>query len=115
MAQVVIIADDVTGACDTAVKLTSAKRAAEVFLGVEAYRSSRTSEEVVAIATNTRSLSPEQAANAIAQLFAKFPAGGKLIYKKVDSLLRGTKLSAATSHRSRKRSRFRLGRLAVRR
>lgn len=89
MAQVVIIADDVTGACDTAVKLTSAKRAAEVFLGVEAYRSSRTSEEVVAIATNTRSLSPEQAANAIAQLFAKLPAGGKLIYKKVDSLLRG--------------------------
>ncbi len=84
MAQLAIIADDLTGAADAAVAFAMAGYSARVLLdpGFNA------EVDVVAVTTESRHLPPAQAAERV-QHFARFLSGSPLIYKKIDSTLRG--------------------------
>lgn len=87
-----IIADDLTGACDTAVALSSRGASTEVLIDSEA--SGSADVEVRAICTETRDTSSDQAVEAIhriAQLVQLRPESGQYhqIFKKIDSTFRG--------------------------
>ncbi|MEN9937950.1 MAG: hypothetical protein RLZZ387_4529 [Chloroflexota bacterium] len=85
MAQLLIIADDVTGAADTAARChTSGLRASVVLCGP------LPSEIAVALTSDSRHLPPAEAAAQVrALLAATAPPTGALWYKKIDSTLRG--------------------------
>jgi len=86
--QVVLLADDLTGACDAAAAFLRAGRAVRVWLGAAA--SFPASEPVQAFNTDSRSLSPAKASRIVtrtaAALASNLPA---LLFKKVDSAARG--------------------------
>lgn len=90
MKRITIIADDVTGACDTGIKLLPQGRSVEVFIDSDSFDPTSTGADVVAIATNTRAASPREAGDKLLRLFeGKEGADFGILYKKVDSLLRG--------------------------
>lgn len=88
---IAIIADDLTGACDTAVKLKGKGWPAKVFLNEESLSKMEPEKGLVAaVTTNSRSLTSEEAfqtVKAMAEIIHRFPF--QTVYKKVDSLLRG--------------------------
>ncbi len=87
MLQLLVIADDLSGAADSAVACTRTGLHATVILG-HAIHESRT--EVLAIDCNTRELAPQQAAGRVAQLCERYLSTPDLVvFKKIDSTLRG--------------------------
>lgn len=91
MDQIIIIADDLTGACDSGIKFRNA--------GFETLVLTDVSEEdvqaagrcaIVSINTNTRSALPEDARRRVEKLLRVMQKDKeRLYYKKVDSVLRG--------------------------
>ncbi|MUL41318.1 four-carbon acid sugar kinase family protein [Streptomonospora sp. PA3] len=79
-----VVADDLTGANDTAVRFLRAGWSTELRLEAAA----DSGADVVAVSTDSRALPPEQAAAAVADRVGGLRAAGHL-YKKVDSTLRG--------------------------
>lgn len=88
---VAIIADDLTGALDTAAPFAS--HGLDTWLTLPRDRVSRRvdiSAEVVVLSTESRHLPADQAANRVAIAFhALAPLQPEIVFKKIDSLLRG--------------------------
>ncbi len=92
MPKLVIIADDLTGAADSAAACMEAGAEAIVLLdGADGDDSAPESASVVAIDANSRCMAPMQAAEATARLVRRYgsPADEAFLFKKVDSTLRG--------------------------
>jgi uncharacterized protein YgbK (DUF1537 family) len=89
--KLVVIADDLTGAADTAARCVQAGLSAEIWLesSLELTREMCTAE-VVSLSTDSRFLSPEEANGRVTQTLAALSAwSGVVWYKKIDSTLRG--------------------------
>lgn len=85
-ADIAVIADDLTGAGDTAAEFLRSGWSTELRLS----GSSRTGAEVVALSTDSRALPVDAAARAVAERTAAVrAAGARHLYKKVDSTVRG--------------------------
>ncbi|MFI5609220.1 four-carbon acid sugar kinase family protein [Amycolatopsis sp. NPDC051903] len=85
MSRVVIVADDLTGAADSAAAygpFTEVAVVLDASAGLPA-------AEVVAIDTDSRHRSPEFAAQAVRSAVRAAARGGRTLYKKIDSTLRG--------------------------
>lgn len=83
--RVAVVADDLTGAGDTAVQFVRAGWRTELQLSA-----AESTSDVVAVTTDSRALAPERAATVAAEAVRGLrDAGVDLIYKKVDSTLRG--------------------------
>ncbi|MQA08599.1 MAG: four-carbon acid sugar kinase family protein [Pseudonocardiaceae bacterium] len=83
--QVAIIADDLTGAGDTAVQFSDAGWAAELLLG-----SGDSDAQVVAVTTDSRACADADAAKRVRRTTEELLRGGApRLYKKIDSTLRG--------------------------
>jgi uncharacterized protein YgbK (DUF1537 family) len=93
--RLLIIADDLSGAADSAIAFATPGRRTVVTLdagsavqaGGDAPGASRV--DVMAIDTDTRRLSPESAAQQTADAFLQVAGAGLRFYKKIDSTLRG--------------------------
>ncbi|MFZ1940700.1 MAG: four-carbon acid sugar kinase family protein [Terracidiphilus sp.] len=86
--RIVLLADDLTGACDAGVAFLHSGRTVRVWFGASALHAA--SESVQAFTTNSRSLSASCAASAVshaAKALASNP--DSLFFKKVDSACRG--------------------------
>ena len=89
--RIVIIADDLTGACDTAVKICQTGHSVPVYLNDGTYNLTGIG---IAINTDTRSLSAHAAYQKVADLAGTLKdREGILVYKKIDSLFRGNVLA----------------------
>lgn len=88
---VAIVADDLSGACDTAVKLSGSGHSIQVLMAPEKWAHADTARnQVIALATNTRAMKPEEAYQVVFDAAIKIAdQQWSLVYKKVDSLLRG--------------------------
>ncbi|WP_197321142.1 four-carbon acid sugar kinase family protein [Saccharomonospora sp. NB11] len=83
--RVAVIADDLTGAGDTALQFAEAGWTAELLLHAGA-----STAEVVAVTTDSRALAPAEAATRVRDTTAGLlDAGVPRLYKKIDSTLRG--------------------------
>lgn len=83
------LADDLSGALDAAAAFHRAGRSVVVALTVEAWPEDA-ADAIVGITTETRNVSPARAAEKVSSLMARARAkGARLVYKKVDSTLRG--------------------------
>jgi uncharacterized protein YgbK (DUF1537 family) len=83
-----VIADDLTGALDTAVQFAATGLAAFTVLdwsSLESYREI----PVLSVSTESRPLPPIEAAERVRHAAVFFSEAGRYIYKKIDSLLRG--------------------------
>lgn len=91
MKQIVIIADDLTGACDTGVKFRQQGLKTKVLVSPNSADILNTSPvPVVSINTDTRSAGVEAAAEVVEKLTEQLRyQGDYFYYKKVDSVLRG--------------------------
>ncbi|BDG60186.1 hypothetical protein caldi_12760 [Caldinitratiruptor microaerophilus] len=86
--RVLLVADDFTGAADTAVHFAAAGLDTAVWAGAPDTAPPRA--EVLAVSTNSRSLPPAAAARAVAAAVrAAGPADDTFLFKKIDSTLRG--------------------------
>ena len=88
----VILADDLTGACDTGIKLAKKKFDTQVFaLGCEtAQELAQCGSPAAAVNTDSRALSPKEAYERTAAAAALVKqAGVENLYKKIDSVFRG--------------------------
>lgn len=83
----IVIADDFTGANDTGVQLAKKGARTEVMLFAGQQPSRRA--DVLVINTESRALSPSDAAKAVTQALAGWKQQDLLIYKKIDSTFRG--------------------------
>lgn len=80
-----ILADDLTGAADSAARCHNAGLSASVLL-----KPQRSNSTVTALSSDSRWLSPNQAAQSVRDTLANYPApSNTLWYKKIDSTLRG--------------------------
>lgn len=92
---ILILADDLTGACDSGVAFLSAGRVVRVVLGRTGFDLSPAThggaEAVVALTTETRNLTQEQATKRLAETLTPVlkARSGHLLFKKVDSAARG--------------------------
>lgn len=84
------LADDLSGALDAAAAFHHlGRRRVRIFLAPEDWTGGE-GDDVIALTTETRNASPERAAAEVARAIAHGTArGGRLIYKKIDSTLRG--------------------------
>ena len=90
MSRIVVIADDLSGAADCASAFVRAGRETLVVLDREtAHGSDGQSSAVIAIDADTRRLPPSQAAAIHAELVQRYWTPEQLLYKKIDSTLRG--------------------------
>lgn len=81
----VLVADDLTGACDTGAQFASRGLTTRVNLGKGLKPSN-----VVAISTNTRRLTPQEAASSLRDALRDVdPSRSSIVFKKIDSTLRG--------------------------
>lgn len=88
MAKLGIIADDLSGACDSAAEFASRNFSAIVDLRGSLEDSEQA--DVLAISTETRTESPAKASAKVVEIFERMrQAGIRSIYKKIDSGLRG--------------------------
>mgnify|MGYP001292098683 CR=1 FL=1 len=89
-ARVFILADDLTGACDSGAAFLASGRSVRVMLDA-ASPYSHHPESVLAFTTETRNLPPEQAAKLVTGVVAnlKNASSPHLLFKKVDSAARG--------------------------
>ena len=87
--RILIVADDLTGACDSAAAFAETGRAVRVFL--DAAEADATAGDVIAVATESRDLAPDQAATRVAEVIDRLlPSDGRgLLFKKIDSAARG--------------------------
>jgi D-threonate/D-erythronate kinase len=86
--RIYILADDLTGACDTAAAFLRTGRAVRVWLGAEA--SFPASEPVQAFNTDSRALSPAKASRIVSRTTAALASNPRaLLFKKIDSAARG--------------------------
>ena len=84
----VILADDLSGAADCAVPFAHSGVPTEVFLQPELVQ--ETEGRVVSVDLNTRELTPGEAVQATSRALTLIPAvDGTLWYRKIDSILRG--------------------------
>ncbi|MCY3903656.1 MAG: hypothetical protein OXO48_10505 [Caldilineaceae bacterium] len=81
-----ILADDVTGAADTAARCRQFGMPATIFLGVPA---SPLPPGALAFTSDSRHLRPEEAARRTREVAASIPASDARWYKKIDSTVRG--------------------------
>ena len=81
-----ILADDVTGAADTAARCRQFGLPATIFLGVPA---SPLPPGALAFTSDSRHLRPEEAARRTREVAASIPASDARWYKKIDSTVRG--------------------------
>jgi D-threonate/D-erythronate kinase len=85
---IVLLADDLTGACDSAAAFLPTGRAVRVWLGAAA--SFPAADPVQAFNTDSRSLSPAKAARVVARTAAALASNPHaLLFKKIDSAARG--------------------------
>ena len=89
MAEITIIADDMTGACDAGAQLLPYGWAAEVLTDCRAYRPGSEKSAVLSLSTDARGIDPAEAERRIASLIKSGAGQTGVVYKKVDSLLRG--------------------------
>jgi uncharacterized protein YgbK (DUF1537 family) len=88
LSHVYLFADDLTGASDAAAAFLSAGHSVRVWFGSKALHS--TAESVQAFNTNSRSLSPQQAALAVSRAVAGLQLNSNaFFFKKIDSAARG--------------------------
>jgi uncharacterized protein YgbK (DUF1537 family) len=94
--QIVLLADDLTGACDSAAAFLRAGRAVRVWLGAAASFSA--TEPVQAFNTDSRVLSPARASRLVSRLMSRLASRTAaalahnpqaLLFKKIDSAARG--------------------------
>ncbi len=86
--RIVVLADDLTGACDAGVAFLKAGHTVRVWFGTSVQFSAP--ESVQAFNTNSRSLAPGRAAHAVSQASAALGTDpNALFFKKVDSAARG--------------------------
>jgi uncharacterized protein YgbK (DUF1537 family) len=86
--RIVLLADDLTGACDAAAAFLRAGRTVRVWFGTSVEFS--TPETVQAFSTNSRALSPRRAAREVSAACAALAGDpNSLFFKKVDSAGRG--------------------------
>ncbi|MCT7373988.1 four-carbon acid sugar kinase family protein [Chelativorans salis] len=89
MTGLAIIADDLSGALDSAAPFAVQGHHTVVALSPEALEKAlETGAEVVAVSTDSREIGPETARERVARTLAYIPAGTKL-FKKIDSRLKG--------------------------
>jgi D-threonate/D-erythronate kinase len=85
---IVLLADDLTGACDSAAAFLPTGRAVRVWLGAAA--TFPAAEPVQAFNTDSRSLSPAKASRIVARAAATLASNSQtLLFKKIDSAARG--------------------------
>jgi uncharacterized protein YgbK (DUF1537 family) len=85
---IVLLADDLTGACDSAAAFLRTGRAVRVWLGAAA--SFPATEPVQAFNTDSRSLSPAKASRIVSRTAAALALNSEtLLFKKIDSAARG--------------------------
>lgn len=90
MTQVVIIADDLSGAADCASAFVKAGLETLVVIDRQAGQSADTeTAQVISIDADTRRLPAAEAARIHLELFNRYRSAGQLLYKKIDSTLRG--------------------------
>ncbi|MCL2057111.1 MAG: four-carbon acid sugar kinase family protein [Oscillospiraceae bacterium] len=90
MGCVAVIADDLTGACDAAVKLACDKTEVRVFCGVPDLSRAGGLPRVAAFHTDSRAVSARCAYDRVYSIADRLKtAGVKHFYKKIDSLFRG--------------------------
>lgn len=85
----VVIADDLTGACDAGVEF--AKRGLVTHVGMGSIPSLPC--DVLAVNAHTRELESRQAAQRMASLASQTPPGAPMIFRKIDSAMRGNIVS----------------------
>jgi uncharacterized protein YgbK (DUF1537 family) len=87
----IILADDLTGANDTAIQFVNRGLSALVITHTERLNpASYKDYEVIAVSTNSRGMSAGDAYNAVRETIRKGKTGnGDFFYKKIDSVLRG--------------------------
>lgn len=86
--QILLLADDLTGACDSAAAFLPTGRAVRVWLGAAA--TFPASEPVQAFNTDSRSFSPARASRIVAHTAAAIASNSQaLFFKKIDSAARG--------------------------
>ncbi len=84
---VLLVADDLTGACDAAAPFATAGRRAMVMLAPEADVGEA---RVLAVTTDSRGLRPDEIRAAMSAAAARLPAvPARVVFKKIDSTLRG--------------------------
>ena len=91
MNQIAIIADDLTGACDSGIKFRNAGFETVVLTDVSEMDAKAAGQcAVLSVNTDTRSVSPEEAERRVEKALGVLRAGAqRWYYKKVDSVLRG--------------------------
>lgn len=91
MEKIVIIADDLTGACDTGIKFKNFGWDTQVLVSTAGCKNLlRSATPVVSVNTDTRSASPEEAFEIVVSTLRSIQAQTEFFcYKKVDSVLRG--------------------------
>jgi uncharacterized protein YgbK (DUF1537 family) len=90
MTQVVIIADDLSGAADCATAFVKAGLETLVVIDRQAEQSADTeAAQVISIDADTRRLPAAEAAQIHLDIFNRYHSAGQLLYKKIDSTLRG--------------------------
>jgi uncharacterized protein YgbK (DUF1537 family) len=87
----IILADDLTGANDTAIQFVNRGLSALVITHTERFNSASYRDyDVIAVSTNSRGMSAGDAYNAVRETIRKGKTGnGDFFYKKIDSVLRG--------------------------
>src|SRR4051794_29865624 len=87
MIKTLIIADDLSGAADSAIACASSGLATTVLIDLQA---TPRDPEVVAVDVNSRTMAPEKAGlAAAAAVTALYCPGTRVVYQKIDSTLRG--------------------------
>jgi uncharacterized protein YgbK (DUF1537 family) len=90
VAKLGVIADDITGANDTAVQFAKHNISSFVRLDFDKTELSQDTADVVVVDTDSRDIAPEQAYQTVLKVCqALLQSGVESIYKKVDSTLRG--------------------------
>lgn len=90
MTQVVIIADDLSGAADCASAFVKAGLETLVVIDRQAEQNAETeTAQVISIDADTRRLPAAEAGDIHREIFNRYHAPGHLLYKKIDSTLRG--------------------------
>ena len=89
MSSILIIADDLSGAADCAIGFASAGHRTVVTLDVPAHGFDAGAADVIAADTDTRRLTPAEAAQRSAAAWQTLREPGRRLYKKIDSTLRG--------------------------
>lgn len=89
--KVIIVADDITGACDTALEFQLVGLSVRVELA-EKSKVDHVGEDVLSVSTNSRNLSREEAISKVMSFLPQISSrnvNDLVLYKKIDSTLRG--------------------------